>query len=83
MPGVTQNDFYLWRYFVMFGILKKKATDLTVGESLGLSLGIMVLSVLPFAIAAIVEGDYLGKKEEEQEEPPMEITAEDLEVSDE
>lgn len=68
----------------MFGILKKKATDLTVGESLGLSLGIMVLSVLPFAIAAIVEGDYLGKKEEEQEEPPMEIMAiDEEETSDE
>lgn len=66
----------------MFGILKKKAIDLTVGESLGLSLGIMVLSVLPFAIAAIVEGDYLGKKEEET--LPKEITAiDEEETSDE
>ena len=66
----------------MFGILKKKATDLTVGESLGLSLGIMILSVLPFAIAAIVEGDVLNLKKEE-ETLPKEITAEDLETSDE
>ena len=62
-------------------ILKKRAQDLTVGESLGLSLGIMVLSCLPFAIAAIVEGDYLNSRKEEKE-PPEEITAEELETSD-
>lgn len=55
-------------------IFSKRAQDLTVGESLGLSLGIMVLSCLPFAIAAIVEGDMLNLKKEEKE-PPEEIMA--------
>lgn len=61
-------------------IFSKRAQDLTVGESLGLSLGIMILSCLPFAIAAIAEGDCLNLKKEEQE-PPKEIEIEEEETS--
>lgn len=60
-------------------ILKKKATDLTVGESIGLSLGLCVLSFIPFVIAGLAEGGYFEKKKEE--DLPEEITAEELETS--
>lgn len=67
----------------MFGILKKKAIDLTVGETFGLSLGLTALCFIPYVIALIVEDGYFKKKEENTEDLPKEITAEDLETSDE
>lgn len=58
-------------------ILKKKTTDLTVGETFGLSLGLTALCFIPYVIAMIVEGGYFKKKEEQ--EPPEEITIEEEE----
>lgn len=58
-------------------ILNKKATDLTVGETIGLSLGLCVLGFVPYVITMIMESDCF--KKEEKEEPPMEITAIDEE----
>ena len=62
-------------------IFKKKATDLTVGETIGLSLGLCVLGFIPYVIYGLAEGGYLNLKKEEKE-PPKEITAEELETSD-
>lgn len=39
----------------MFGILKKKATDMTVGETLGLSLVFTALALVPAVIPIAVE----------------------------
>lgn len=54
-------------------ILKKRAQDITVGESIGLSLGIMLLSCIPFVITGLVESGYFDKKKEE--DLPEEIMA--------
>lgn len=64
----------------MFGIFKKKATDLTVGETIGLSLGLCVLGFVPYVIVMLVEGGYLGK-EKKEEIPPMEIEIDEEEAS--
>lgn len=62
----------------MFNILKKKTTDLTVGETFGLSLGLTALCFIPYVIAALAEGGCFEKKEKNTE-LPKEITANDEE----
>lgn len=62
-------------------IFKKKATDLTVGETIGLSLGLCVLGFIPYVIAELAESGCFEKKKEE--DLPEEITAiEEEETSD-
>lgn len=54
----------------MFKVFKKKAVDLTVGETIGLSLGAVLLSFIPFVIAMAMEDGWFERKEKE---PPKEI----------
>lgn len=66
----------------MSNIFKKKTTDLTVGETFGLSLGLTALCFIPYVIAMIAESGGFEKKKKE-EEPTIGIEIDDEEETSE